>query len=751
MAATRTHAVSPEGRLEDRPLLTGGGRFVADVTRPGQQWLAVVRSPLAHGRIARIDASDALRSPGVRAVLSARDWEGPIPTIPIRVLPQPAMQQRLQPVIADGRVRYVGEPVAVVVADDPYRAEDAAELVAVEFEHLPPVTTVDDESTDLWDHVPGNELCRFDGTSGDVEGAFADAAVVVRTRLSTGRHTGLPLETRGLVAEWDGDLLHLWGVTKYIHFTRRTVAGFFALDPDRVVCHRIDVGGMFGSRGEVYPEDFLVPWAAQVTGAPVGWVEDRREHLLAINHSRQQRHDFELAVAADGTFLAFRDAAAVDMGAYPRPIGARMVQLVLESLPGPYRWAAFAASCRGVATNKTPVGTMRGPSTYETTFVRERAIDIAAGRLGVDPLELRMRNLIPRADLPLHVAVEGDVTHVHYDAGDYEAVVRATLAACGYDAMNAEVARRRAAGESVGIGVAFFADHSGVGKEESVGLRLAEDGRFVLGTSTTEIGQGLATMATTVLTDLLGVPAEGVTVDLGSSAAHPDGNGTFASRTTIFVSNAAKDAAEQILERTASAAAERWRTTVGEVQREPDGVRWGDEHLHYKELAPVEVVGRYRMEEPMVGFGLLLALVGVDPGTGAVRVERLGVGYDVGRAIDRASVEQQLIGASVQGLGGALLEELPYDEDGQPLATTFMDYLLPTAAEAPVVQAVVCETQPAPDNPMGVRGAGEAGIVAAGAVIANGVAAAVGARGTVLTRLPLKPEDIRAATTSPED
>lgn len=733
----------PDGRAA---LVLGAGRYVADVQRPGQRWLSVVRSPVAHGRLRGVDGSEALRAPGVHAVLDATAFDGEVPRIPIRVWPHPAMEGRLQPVLAVDRVRYVGEPVAIVVADSAHLAEDAAELVELDIEPLVPVTDVAQvDPPPLSDDHVDNVLCDYRGAAGDLEAAFAAAAVVVRVPLSISRHTGLPMETRGLVAEFRDGLLHLWGVTKLIHFTRRVVAASLGLTPEDVVCHQVDVGGMFGVRGEVYPEDVLVPWAAQHVGSPVAWVEDRREHLLSINHSREQYHQVELAMAADGELLALRDDLTIDFGAFPRPIGSRLAQLTVEALPGPYRWRALDAHARGVATCKTPVGTMRGPAAYEATFVRERAIDLAARQLGLDPVAVRLRNLIPHDALPYHVHLGDELGDVHYDSGDYPAIARAALEAFDLDGTRTEVARRRADGERVGLGAAFFVEHSGVGAHESVGLRLAEDGQFVLGTSAVEVGQGLAPTVSTVLCELLEVPADRVEIDFGHSGAHDAGTGTFASRTTIFLSAAAHDAAGQLLDEARRRAAERWGTDPEVLEREPDGFTWQGEHLHFKELAPIEVRGEHRMEVPTVGFGLALAVVRVDTGTGGVDVERIDVGYDIGRAIDPKRVEQQLVGAAVQGVGGALFEELAYDGDGQPLSTTFLDYLVPTAAEAPQVRTFVVESEPAPGNPLGLKGAGEAGITPVGAIVANAVADALDLPGDVFTRLPIKPEDVASA------
>lgn len=730
-------------RREDRRLLTGAAAFVGDVQREGQLWLSVVRSSVAHGRLLGIDTGAASQLPGVVAVLSGHDLAS-VSVIPIRVVSCPSMVDRLQPVIATERVRYVGEPIAVVVAEDPYIAEDAADLVFPDIDPLPAVVDAwGSPSESLWDLPGGNKLAAFRAVDGDVDAAFATAATVVEAELSVQRHTAVPMETRGLVAEWEGDQLHLWGPTKFLHFTRRTVASFFGVPADDVICHQVDVGGMFGVRGEVYPEDFLVPWAARVTGRPVKWVEDRREHFLSINHSREHRQRVAVAVAADGELLGLRSEGVLDLGAYPRPIGGRMIQIAAETMPGPYRWRGFDIDMRGSATNKTPVGTMRGPVSYETTFVRERVLDLVAAQIGMDPLELRRRNLITSDAIPFTRTLGPDLHDQVYDTGDYLELVRTVAERCDLDGLRASVARRRGEGELVGVGAALFLDHSGLGVEESVQLRLQPDGRFVLATSAAENGQGLASMAAMVTADALDVRPEDVDVLHGDSRAHHGGRGTFASRSTIFVGSAATDAARRLREAALQRAADMLRVPLAGVSSGPEGFSAGSDTLHWKDVAPLEVEGAHRMEDPTYGFGMHVAVASVDPDTAEVRVEQLVVGYDVGRAIDPPSVVEQLRGAAVMGLGGALLEELAYDESGQPITTTFIDYLLPTSAEVPDVDVYLLEQARAPGNPLGAKGAGEAGIFGVGAAVANAVADALGSGAKhALLALPLKPDAV---------
>jgi carbon-monoxide dehydrogenase large subunit len=721
-----------------RDLLTGSACFVSDVALPTVAEAAVVRSYEAHGLVREIRTEAARAASGVLAVLTARDLEA-VPSIPIRAFPYPGMELRLQPVLAQRRVRYVGEPVAVVVAENRYVAEDAAALVDVEFEPLPPVVDVSDIGPGkIYESPLDNVLCRYEGGVGDVSRAFADAATVVSSDFSTQRHTGVPIETRGIVASWNSDgTLDLWGATKFLNFTRRSVANWFGLDAEWVRCHHIDVGGMFGIRGELYPEDFLIPWASKFVGRPIRWVEDRREHMLSTNQGREVRYAFELAVDEDGSFLGFRCQAAVDMGAYPRPAGGRVPILVVEELPGPYLWPAFEFSCVAVATNKTPVGTLRAPSALESTFVRERAIDIAAERLQLDPIEIRRRNLLH--DGAAYTRRFGPQMHPHqYEPTDYSGIYRRFLSASGFEGAREEIDRRRRNGEAVGLGIALFLAHSGLGQEENVRAVLGQDGALQVHTTANEIGQGLDSMLQRVAATIFPFAPNEVAVRSGTTVDVPDGRGTFSSRSVIFVGNATLDACQRLLADAQAKASKHLDVPYEELRVVKTGFRRGDNFVSWQELAPLSADGVHRAWEPVFGFGCMMAQVRLEPETDVLRVERLAVGYDPGRALDPESVLAQLVGGAVQGVGATLLEEIAYDPDGQPLTTTWMDYLLPTSAEAPPVDAFILG-RPSVANPLGVRGAGEAGVPGAAAAIANAAADAAGDRALGFTRLPLDP------------
>lgn len=728
-------------RRGDERLLRGEGSFVADRALDGMTEAAIVRSPVAHGRLLAVDGSAALALPGVHAVLTAADLPTPVPHIPIRRAGRPGMDHRLQPVLATDRVRYVGEPIAVVVADDAYVAEAAADLVVVEIDSMPAVTDVrQPDLAALFVDAEDNVLYTFEGESGDPDAAFDAADVVVRIEASVGRQTGLPMETRGVVAVWDGGHLDLWGPTKFVRWTSATLAGLLGCDIDDVRAHRIDVGGMFGPRGEVYPEDFLVPWAARHVGRPVRWIEDRREHLLTINHSREQRHWLEVAAGSDGTLLAFRDRCEIDLGAYSRPIGARPGELVIETLPGPYRWHDYRVSCTGRLTNKTPFGTMRGPCGLEANFVRERAIDLVAQEVGLDPFAIRRRNLIGPDELPFRRTFGGDVPDMVYDAGDWLAAFDEIVGRFVQASLPPEPP-----GVRRGIGLGAFVEASGLGASETAEVAIATGGRIRVGTSASDVGQGFCGALTTIVGEALGVDPERIDVDLGSTSAHDGGSGTYGSRTTIFVGSAAQTAARNLLDDLRGGIAARAGVDPAGVTFDDDGATWATGSASWEEMGPQVAFGEHVSAGPTFGFGAVVAQVDVDAGTGTTSVSHLTVGYDCGRAIDPASVRGQLEGAAIQGIGGSLLEELVYDADGQPLSTTFMDYLVPTCAESPRVDAVVIEGGPVAGNPLGIRGAGEAGIVGVGAAIANAVAAATTGGRLPVEHLPIRPQVVAEA------
>ncbi|HWH05039.1 MAG TPA: xanthine dehydrogenase family protein molybdopterin-binding subunit [Gaiellaceae bacterium] len=670
-----------------------------------------------------VDPSAARELPGVVDVITAADV--PDARIPIRLpfAETPRSQLALQPLLARDRVRYVGEPVAVVVAEDAYVAEDAAELVVLDLEELDPVADVRAAvpAAPLHDDLGGNVVDTFPLAYGDIESAFAAAAVVVRETLRMPRDAATPLETRGVLAEVDeAGRLVVWGAAKVKHFNRDVLARLLELPPERILLIEGNVGGGFGARGEFYPEDFLVPFLAVRLGRPVKWIEDRREHFIATNHSREQEHEFELAVGAGGELLAFRDRLSVDLGAYVRTQGVLLPLITMQQLVGPYVWHAFELEASAVLTNKTPAGTFRAPGVTEATFVRERMIDRAAAELGLDPAELRRRNLVPAERMPFVYELPPGPPVV-YESGDFPATLSAALERGGYDELRAQQRAARAEGRLLGIGLAAFTEMGGIGPWEHARIVPLEDGRFRVECGVASLGQGVQTVLAQIAGDQLAVPFEAVVVDHADTDTVPMGFGAFASRSTVLAGNAIALAARNLREQA------------------------GEGTLDAARLAAAGVVGEGRFEKaaPSFSCGANLSVVELDPETGLVRVVKHVVAFDVGRSVNPTLVHGQLAGGAAQGIAAALWEELPYDEGAQPLATSFLEYALPTAQDLPPIDVVVLEF-PTPGNPLGLKGAGEAGVAGAPAAVANAVADALGERGREVTELPLSPARVRA-------
>jgi CO/xanthine dehydrogenase Mo-binding subunit len=737
-------------RHEDRPLLTGAGRFAADVRLPGQLHAAIVRSPLAHASVTGVDVAAARAQPGVAAVVTAADLP-PALRIPIRLYPLPGMEAFLQPPLAEDRVRYQGEPVAVVVAEDRYRAEDAAELVTVEYEPLDavvdPAEALSSAAPLLFPDAGTNVAGELHLAHGDVEGAFAAAAHVVTETIRCHRHGAVPMETRGLVAEPrpDGGLT-IWGAAKVPHTNRRFLAELLGWPEERIRMVELQVGGGFGARGEFYPEDYLIPVCALRVGRPVMWIEDRAEHLAATNHSREQAHHVSLALDGDGRFLALRDRIVSNAGGYVRTHGMTVPAMSAGLLLGPYAWPAYRCDVEHVVTNKTPMGTYRAPGRYEANLARERIIDVAAGRLGLDPLELRRRNLVRAEEMPYETHTDTGGHPVVYDRGDVGGLL--DRASARFDL--AGLRRWRSSGGSArvrrGVGLACFVEKSGIGVREYARVSMAGDGRVTVFSGAASVGQGLETVLAQICASHLGVGADRVRVVHGDTDRVPEGLGAFGSRATMLGGSAVMRASAALRWRLLDAAAERLEAAAGHLSLGDGGVAVRGAPQAFLPFSALldgaerwEEEDRFESEDMSFPYGVQVAAVEVDAETGGVRVERFAVGYEIGRAVNPMLVEGQIAGGAAQGIGGALLEEFRYAEDGQLLSGTLADYLLPTAAEVPAVESLVTEDWPTSLNPLGVRGAGEAGVAAAGAAVAAAVSDAAGREAL---ELPLTPERV---------
>ena len=747
-------------RLEDRPLVTGRGEFAADVTFPHMLHLRLVRSAHAHGRLVSIEASAALALPGVAAVWTSADV-AEIPPIDFRLTRIEGLAPYRQPILARERVRYVGEPVAAVFASDPYVAEDAADLVVTEVDDLPPVL---DASVAPGEFEAGRstEAAVVEKTYGDVAAAFRNAAAVVQLDLAIGRHSGVPLETRGAIARYDAarDVLELYGAAKVPHWNRDNIARM--LRRARASVHLIEghVGGGFGIRGELYPEDVLVSLAALRFGRPVKWIEDRREHLIAANHSRQQRHRVRAAVDHEGRLLAVEDEFFHDQGGYVRTHAATVPDLAAAMLPGPYRIPAYRAAGHVRLTNKTPCGTYRAPGRFESTFVRERLLDAIAARLSIDRIEVRRRNLIGKDEMPYGRPLATLGTEVVLDSGDYAGLLDQALAAAKWKDLQDELKRRRASGECVGAGLALFVEKSGLGPYDGVRISVDTAGMVEVVTGAASLGQGIETVVAQICADALGVDYRRIRVVHGRTDRIPFGMGAFASRATVMTGEATRRAAVEVRAKALEVAAELMQQDAGAlavidgkaVCKAGDGpsITLGE---IAKALEPTSKLlgarspglsaeGWFFSDHMTYPYGVHIALAKVDRETGGVRIERYLLAYDVGRAVNPMLVEGQLVGGFAQGVGGTLLEEFCYDERGEPLSVNFADYLMPTAREVPPLDVLIREDAPSPLNPLGLKGAGEGGVNAVGAAVAAAIDDALGMPGAI-TRLPVTPQRLR--------
>ena len=749
-------------RLEDRPLLLGEGRFAADVSFPHQLHMRVVRSSHANAVLLSIDAAAARAVAGVHAIWTAADV-AQIPPIDFRLSKIAGLDGYRQRVLATDRVRYVGEPVAVVFADDPYLAEDVADQVLLEVEELPVLLQADREPAEF---APGRSTAAGDVRKeyGDVDAAFRNAHATVDLELSIGRHSGVPLETRGAIGRYDSarEVLELHGAAKVPHWNRDQIAGMLGLSPSRVQLYEGHVGGGFGIRGELYPEDILVCAAALRFRRPVKWIEDRREHLIAANHSRQQRHHIRAAVDAEGHILGIDDEFFHDQGAYVRTHAATVPDLAAAMLPGPYRVPAYRAVGHIRLTNKTPGGTYRAPGRFESTFARERLLDAIAAKLGIDCVEIRRRNLISSAEMPYGRPIETLGTHVTYDSGDYQGLLDKALAAIGWPALQEEAKRRRRAGEAFGIGLAMFVEKSGLGPFDGVRVTVDTSGAVEVVTGAASVGQGVETVIAQICADALGIDYGRIRVVHGQTDRIAYGMGAFASRVTVMTGEATRIAACSVRAKAIAAAAELLQASPealdivgGVVVRNDAGsgpsISLGDLARHLSPASKsldvrspgLSADGWFHTDHMNYPYGVHAAVVRVDRETGAVAVDRYLVAYDIGKAVNPMLVDGQIVGGVAQGLGGSLFEEFLYDDRGEPLSVNFADYLMPTVREVPAVEVVISENAPSPLNPMGLKGAGEGGANAVGAAIAAAIDDAIGVPGAV-KRLPMSPQRLRA-------
>ncbi|MFI5266435.1 MAG: xanthine dehydrogenase family protein molybdopterin-binding subunit [Chloroflexota bacterium] len=759
-------------RSEDPRLLTGRGRYVADVELPGVLHSAFLRSPHAHARIQASRAEKARALPGVAGVFTFEDLAVCMKPIPSFGAAPASLSSKVQfeikqpdqlPLCHD-RARYVGEPLAVVVARDRPTAEDALDLIEVDYEPLPalvdPFAAAEPGAPVIWEQWSDNVGVGFHLSWGDPEGAFRQAPVTVSGRFRTQRQLALPMETRGVAASFDArdDSLTVWSSTQVAHGLQFNVA--FALD---MPMHKVrgiapDVGGGFGTKGCSYPEETVIPAVARLLGKPVKWIEDRHEHLLSCAHARDQVHDIELAATREGAILGLRDSILVDIGAY-NPWGIVNPYNSVAHLTGPFRVPSLAADVKGVFTNKMINAPYRGAGRPEAVYAMDRIVDCLARELDMDPAEVRRRNYIKADEMPYEVGMfYRDGAPLVYDSGDFLAGLESALKLAGYDDFRAKQASLRKQRVYRGIGISGYVEGTGVGPFEGATVRLDMSGRVVVATGACSQGQAHETTFAQVAADALGVPFDWVTVKGGDTDAIAFGIGTFASRSAVTAGTAITEAAGEVRGKLLTAASRLMEAAVEDLDIEDGAVRISgspNRQLPLGELvqaclfvpgvgsAAFEATSYHQVPTVTYASAVHVAEVEVDVDTGGVTLLRYSVAHDCGRMINPTIVEGQVHGGTAQGIAAALLEEMVYDDAGQPLTTSLMDYIPPTATEIPDVETAHLES-PSTRNPLGVKGLGEGGAISPPAAIANAIDDALAPFGVRISDLPASPARIVA-------
>ena len=754
-------------RREDPRLLRGEGRFVDDVVLPGLVHAAFVRSPHAHARIVRIDGEAARALPGVLGVFTFADLVRFMKPLPLFGAAPPGLAAAIrfdvrtapQTPLCREVVRYVGEIVAMVVADSPERAQDAAERIEVEWERLPAVVDMVAAAR------PGGPLVHpawgtnvavgFRHGIGNAERVFADAPHVFSETFRVQRYAGVPLETRGVVAQWDrrDGTLTTWNSTQVAHFVQQGLAGALELPPHRIRVIAPDLGGGFGTKASGYAEDLLVPAAAMVLGRPVKWIESRREHMMGAAHARHQTHQISLAARRDGTILAVRDHIWLDLGAY-NVWGIVLPYNTVAHLLGPHRVRDLTVEVEAVVTHKTPNAPYRGAGRPETVFAMDRAVDGLARELGIDPAEIRRRNYLTEADLPWDLGMPyRDGNPLVYDTGDFRAALDTALEAAGYAAFRAEQATLRARGIWRGIGISGYVEGTAIGPFEGARVTLDLAGRVLVATGAVSSGQGHETSFAQIAADALDVPLEWITVIGGDTAAVPFGVGTFASRSGVTAGSSIFDAAHAVRAKLVHAAAALLEAAEEDIEiadgqisvRGAPGsamplarvIQASIPTFAKPGVAPPDFDATSYHHVPTVTYAsaVHVAQVEVDVETGAVKLLRYLVAHDCGKVINPVIVEGQIHGGVAQGVGGGLFEDIVYDGEGQLLSGTLMDYVMPRADDLPWIECVHLE-YPSPRNPLGAKGVGEGGAISPPAAIANAVDDALAPLGVRLTAGP---------------
>jgi len=761
-------------RKEDARLLRGAGRYTDDITLPGMLWLAVVRSPHAHARVTRIDAAAAGRLPGVVAVLTRAELPECAGSVP-PLVPAPEFPRYHHPVLAADRVMHAGEGVAVVVANTSYIAADAVDSVVVDYEPLPaassPEAALATGAPRVHDDWPGNLAGVSESVMGSVTDGFASADAVVEMRLYYPRVAGMPIEPRAVLASHDAatGLLTVWLSTQVPFAVRSAIAGVLGMAEEHVRVVAPEVGGGFGVKGHVYPEDILVAAVARRLGRPVKWIETRREHFLTAAADRDQQHTARLGVRKDGSIVALETEFTRDHGAHPT-LGEAITYNTINHLVGPYRVPNYHGVGRNVVTNKTFAAAYRGAGRPEANFVLDRLLDRAARQIGMDPADLRRKNLVRREEMPWRTGLSyRDGVPIAYDPADYPKMFELTLDKLGYAAWRSEQAGRRGSSRPIGIGISAYVEGTGLGPFEGANVRVDPGGTVFVDIGVSSQGQAHETTLAQICADALSVPIEQIVIRGGDTQLVGYGMGTIASRVAAVAGPAVSRAAHETARKARIVAASIFECAPEDVVLEQGRIMVAgvpSKSLALAAVAKAAVRTRALADAGGPGlnacafhypgtvawaFGVHAVALEVDVETCALRLLRYVAGHDCGRPINPMIVEGQIHGGLAQGIGTALGEELLYDEAGQLLTGTFMDYPMPRADDMPPLEIHHLDF-PSPMNELGIKGVGESGIVSPAGVIAGAVEDALWDRGVRVTRVPVTSarlfELLRAASLS---
>jgi carbon-monoxide dehydrogenase large subunit len=755
-------------RLEDARLVTGRGRYVDDLHPAGLVHAAFVRSSVAHGRIRSIDVAAARAMPDVIAVYTMADFaafaSGPLPPL----APHPLIQGPVtyHPLAVD-EVRHVGEAIAMVIATSRASAEDAAEQVFVDLEALPVAAdlahALDADAPKARTERADNRLATLKASFGDVASVFARADHVLSETFTVHRGGCHSMETRGVIATFDGGegRLDLWTSSQSPYLVRRILASYLGFDESALRVRAPDVGGGFGPKAAVYPEEAAVALAAMATGKPVKWIEDRSEHFVATTQQRDQIWTLEVAATNEGKILGVRGRCLHDNGAYA-PYGAILPATALGSFPGPYALEAMDIAIDIVLTNLVPTTPVRGASRPSVAFVLERLADRVARHLGLPREVVRRRSFIRADQMPYVTGTKArDGSPISYDSGDYTAALDLVLDkidATGFAARRAKAAER---GKLLGLGIASCVEDTGLGPFEGATVRISPRGRIIVSTGAASQGQGHQTVLAQIAADALGVGMDDVTVEAADSAKFPLGISTIASRVAVTAGSSVEMAAQQVRAKALKVASHLLEAAETDLEID-NGVVFVTGAPDVKvTLATIaqSLAGTAGMRLPggiepdlaatayfestalTFAYGSNACEVEVDPETGDVRINRYVVAHDCGRLINPLIVDGQIRGGVVHGIGNALYERMIHDDQGQPLTTTYADYLLPMAGEMPNIEIHHLES-PSPRNPLGVKGAGEGGTIPAAACVISAIEDAIGPGGAFLTHHPISFEDV---------